>query len=273
MKTAASSVLLSSLIFAGHAFAHVGIANNTLPISAAGQAAFTVANTSSEILFLIPHGCTPSETQPVAPANLDTTRIEITVPAAIVAATTAASLRPSHSGEFGLVERTSLNDGGIKFTWTKNTAVSAADDQLYKVSIRLKTPAVASASDVAIKKYQFPAIQTCSSAGVNYVMDWGLSSPTLLSFPEKRKGFNQYSLDASTVGDFSAASGTSTLTAKLKSYFGDAAILWVNKRGYSPNANTLSKIDALANADRTYSNLAAEQGTSLSTSDIIWVKY
>lgn len=273
MKKTAFTLLVSGLMCTGSAVAHVGIANNTLPISAAGQSAFAIANTTSEIVFIIPHGCN-GEAVPTPPANLDTTKVEITVPAAIVTATGAGSVRPSHTGEFGNVARQTLEDGSIKFTWNKIAAQSGADDQLYKVSIRLKTPAVASPEDFAIKKYQFLTTQTCAiSESENYVLDWGsANSPTLLSFPEKRKGFNKYTLDTSTVGDFTVV-GAATKASKLKSYFGDAAIVWVGKRAYSANANTVTKINALAIADLTYSNLGTETGVSLTTDDTIWVKY
>lgn len=273
MKKTTLAALFVGLTASSLSFAHVGVANNTLPISAAGQSAFTVANTTSEIVFIVGHGCN-AEAVPTPPANLDTTKIEITVPAAIVTATGAASVRPSNQGEFGNVTRQTLNDGAIKFTWTKKAAPTADDDQLYKVSIRLKTPAAASATDVAIKKYQFLAVQSCAIQGqADYVLDWGsANSPTLLSFPDKRKGFNKYTLDASTLSDFSV-SGSSTKAARLKAYFGDAAIVWVGKRAYSPNANTVAKIDAMAVKDLTYSNLSTETGVSLGVDETIWVKY
>lgn len=272
MKKVALALLVSSLTCAGSAFGHVGVANNTLPISAAGQSSFTVANTSSEIVFIVGHGCN-AEAKPQPPANLDTTKIDITVPAAIVTATGAASVRPSNQGEFGNVTRQTLADGSIKFTWSKVAAQTADDDQLYKVSIRLRTPATTSATDFAIKKYQFLATQTCAVPGAaDYVLDWGDDSPSLLSFPEKRKGFNKYTLDSSTLSDF-AVTGENTKAAKLKSYFGDAAIVWVGKRAYSANAITTTKIDALAAKDLTYSNLGSETGVSLTADETIWVKY
>ncbi|MEQ1674605.1 MAG: hypothetical protein ABL865_06185, partial [Candidatus Nitrotoga sp.] len=271
------------------AMAHVGTANLTLPISANGQATFAIAGGTSEIQFIVGHGCNPLETSsPVgstfptglpAPGGLDTTKIEITVPAAIVTATggtpgfPGTSVRPSHAGEFGLVTRTLNQDGSLTFLWTRSTAVAVADDQLYKVSIRLKTPAAA-AGDFSIKKYQFLAKQICTHTPVggtptDHVMDWGvLNSPTILSFPEKRTGFNKYTLDASTVGDFAAP-----VANRLKSYFGDAAIVWVGKKAYSPNPNRSAKINALVTADQTYSNLGTDTGTALLTTDIIWVKY
>ena len=280
MNKSAYALLLSGLLGAGNAVAHVGTANLTLPISANGQATFAIAGGTSEIQFIVPHGCNPLETLPVlpaglpAPGGLDTTKIEITVPAAIVIATVATSVRPSHAGEFGLVTRTLNPDGSLTFLWTRNTLTAVADDQLYKVSIRLKTPAPLSATDFAIKKYQFLTKQICtnmaSGVAIDHVLDWGsANSPTILSFPEKRTGFNKYTLDTSTLADFAAA----PVAAKLKSYFGDAAIVWVGKKAYSPNPNRSAKINALVTADQTYSNLGTDTGTTLTGTDTIWVKY
>lgn len=264
MKKSAYPLLAMGLLGAGGAMAHVGIFNNTLPAAASGQTTFAIANGTSDIQFMVPHGCNAESSPPVDPAE-DTTRIDITVPAAIVTATGAASVRPSHAGEFGDVVRTTNLDGSITFTWTKAGVASAADDQLYKVSIRMRMPATASAGDTAIRKYQFPAVQTCASGA----LDWGSGSPTIIVFPEKRKGFNKYTLDASAVGDFSAA----PIAARLKAYFGDAAIVWIGKKIYSPNPNTSAKIDELVTTDLTYSNLEADTGSTLTGSDTIWVKY
>lgn len=273
MKKTALALLITGITCAGNAVGHIGVVNNTLPISAAGQSAFTIANTSSEILFLVGHGCN-DEAVPPPPSSMDTVQIDITVPAAVVTATGAASVRPLHDGAFGNVTRTSLEDGSIKFTWTKIADATEGDQQYYKVGIRLKTPAPTSATDYAIKKYQFLASQTCQApgGGESYVMDWGSESPNLLSFPDKRKGFNKYTLDSSTASDF-AVSGSGTKAAKLKSYFGDAEIVWIGKRAYSANANTVTKIDALVTQDLTYSNLGTETGVSLTTDETIWVKY
>lgn len=270
MKKSAFALLVSGLLGTGSAMAHVGIFNNTLPISASGQSTFAIANGTSDVQFLVSHGCNAEAIPSVDPA-MDTTTFKITVPAAIVTATGAASVRPSHAGEFGNVTRTSNGDGSITFTFNKVAAASAADDQFYKVSIRMKMPNVASATDFAIKKYQFPAVQICNDGvgGSDVVLDWGSSSPTIIAFPDKRKGFNKYTLDASTVSDF----GTAPIASKLKSYFGDAAIVWVGKKAYSANPNTSAKIDTLVTSDLTYSNLGSDTGTTLTESDTIWVKY
>lgn len=271
------------------ASAHVGVVNLTTPLSASGQSAFAVAGSTNEIQFLIPHGCTSTETVPtITGANLDTTKIEITVPDAIVKATTLASLRPALTGEFGAVSIGAADSSGnVKLTWARKLAsageanATSADNQLYKISIRLKAPATSSATDYAIKKYQFLTTQYCKATaasgvaeGTEVAMSWGsANSPTLLVLPDKRKGFNKYTLDTSTLGDFTAASGTATLAAKLKSYFGDAAIVWVGKSGYSANATTKAKITALAAKDSSYSELGDKAGASLTTSDTFWVKY
>lgn len=275
---AAAAALASS-----GASAHVGLSNVTTPISAAGQSTFAIANSTNEIVFNVPHGCTASESVPTLTGpNLDTNRIEVTIPAAIVTATTVASLRPTMDGLFGAVSVGALDpNGNVKLTWTRQSAgagaqnFTASDNHLYKISVRLKVPNVTSATDVSIRKYQFPVVQYCSNAGTEYALDWGTAnSPTILVFPDKRKGFNKFSLDATTTAaDFTAASGTSTLASRLRSYFGDAAIVWVGKQGYSANPNTKARIDALAVKDTTYSELGTKAGASIAPTDTLWVKY
>jgi hypothetical protein len=266
---------LSAIAAASVASAHVGIANLTTGISVGGQSQFAIANTTNEILFAIPHGCTSAESVPtLTGANLDTYKIAITVPAAVVTATGAASVRPVLDGTFGPVARTTESDGSLTFTWTRLPSITAptADDQMYKPSVRLKFPA---ATGTAISKVQFRTKQYCKDSGnVDYTMDWGTAnSPTLLVWPDKRKGFNRFTLDSSTVGDFTAANGTATLTAKLKSYFGDAAIVWVGKAGYSANAITQARVTALIAKDNSYSDLGTTAGKSLTANDTIWVRY
>ncbi len=274
-------VSAAAALAAANAAAHVGITNLTTPIGAGGQSTYAIANTTNEILFNVPHGCTSAESLPAfSGANLDTSKIEVTIPAAIVTATTVASLRPTMDGLYGAVTVGTVDAGGsVKLTWTRKAAATgeanatASDNHLYKVSVRLRLPNVASASDTSIKKYQFLVVQTCTSGATDYVMDWGTAnSPNLIVFPDRRKGFNKYTLDASTVADFTTAA-TGTLGARLKSYFGDAAIVWFGKAGYSANPNTSAKIQALATKDTTYSELGGKAGASIASTDTIWVKY
>lgn len=288
-RVAVSVAAALSLFAVNNAQAHIGVSNLTTGISAGGQSQFAIANTTNEILFAIPHGCTAAESSPTfSGANLDTYKISITIPAPLVSATGAASVRPVLDGTFGPVVRTTNADGSLTFTWTRLASIStpSADDQMYKVSLRVKFPtaldttgAVSSTADNKIRKYQFAAKQVCKDAanangGADYVMDWGTAnSPTILVFPDKRRGFNAYTLDSSTVSDFTAASASATLASKLKSYFGDAAIVWVNKAGFSPNSATQVRITTLIGKDSSYSNLGATQGKSLTANDTIWVKY
>jgi hypothetical protein len=279
-KLKAYLLIAMSVLMAPGVFAHIGLSNLTTPVSAGGQKTFAIANTTNEIVFNVPHGCVGAESVPAFTGNnLDTEKIEITVPAAIVTATSATSVRPALAGAFDAVTAGAVDSlGNVKFTWVKKMAASstssdlATDNQLYKVSIRLKTPAATTTSDMAIKKYTFLATQTCKDAGnKNVVMDWGVdNSPKLVVFPEKRKGFNNFTIDASALADFASAP---TLAPSLKSYFGDAAIIWVKKAGYSPNPLSASNITALIAKDSAYSDLGAQAGTSLTATDIIWVKY
>lgn len=276
-----SIVLACALCAASAAQAHVGLSNLTTPNTAAGQSTFAFANTTNEIVFNVPHGCTASESTPAfSGANLDTAKIEVTIPAAIVTATTAASLRPAMDGLFGAVSVGAVDSSGnVKLTWTRQASASgganftASDNHLYKVSVRLKFPAGASASDVSIRKVQFPVVQTCSSGGTEYKLDWGTAnSPTILVFPDKRKGFNKFTLDASVVPDFTSTA-TGTLAARLKSYFGDAAIVWAGKNGYSANTTTAARLQALIAKDTSYGELGSKAGLSLTAGDTLWVKY
>jgi hypothetical protein len=281
------AVCLSAIAAASVASAHVGIANLTTGISVGGQSQFAIANTTNEVLFAIPHGCNPNaESSPAAGSTtapaLDTYKIAITIPAAVVTATGAASVRPVLDGTFGPVVRTTETDGGITFTWTRLATAGSptADDQLYKASVRLKFPA---ATGTAITKVQFLTKQHCKAnatwggtaeVGSDVVLDWGTAnSPTILVFPDKRRGFNSYTLSASTVGDFAAATGTATLASRLKGYFGDAAIVWVGKAGYSANTHTQARVTALIAKDGSYSDLGATAGKSLTANDTIWVRY
>jgi hypothetical protein len=271
-----------ALLAGASAQAHIALTNASLPVSAAGQSSYAVANTTNELVFNVPHGCTSSESTPAfTGANLDTKSFEVTIPAAVVTATTLASLRPAMDGLFGTVGVSSQSDGSAKLVWTRKLTgtgeqnATTDDNQLYKFSVRLKVPAVASSTDVSIRKFQFLAVQRCVNNGTTYTMDWGTAnSPTLLVFPDKRKGFNKYTLDATTTAaDFTAASGTATLAAKLKSYFGDAAIVWVGKQGYSANPNTTTKINNLVAKDSSYSELGAKAGASIAPTETLWVKY
>lgn len=267
------------------ASAHVGTTNSTTPSTTPGQATYLIGNTTSELNFIVGHGCNAEASPPVTTGALDTYKVSITVPAEIVTAT--GTVRPLYSGAFGLglvTDHPSIT-GAKVITWTKqaNAEGRAIDDQYYKLTLRLKAPAT-----TAIKAYQFDAVQTCKAtatvpggnvtAGSDVVLDWTKitgqpnQSPTVFVFPDKRKGFNSLKIDASVEANFTAAA-TATLASVLKSHFGDAEILWLGKAGYSSNSVTAAKIDALAAKDASYSNLGSKLGGAIKATDTLWVKY
>ncbi|MFM2065230.1 MAG: hypothetical protein RLZZ584_139 [Pseudomonadota bacterium] len=272
---AATTLLASQL-----ASAHVGTSNLTNPSVTPGQATFLIGNVTSELVFNVGHGCNAEAVPTVTPA-LDTYKVSITVPAEIVTAT--GTVRPTFSGAFGNATLVTNANGSVTATWVKSAAARAADDHYYKVALRLKAP-----TTTTIKAYQFDAVQYCKATattpggavteGSDVVLDWTKitgqpnQSPTVFVFPDKRKGFNQFKLDASVTGTFTAAA-TGTLASVLKSHFGDAEIVWVGKAGYSANAATAAKIDALAAKDSSYSNLGSKAGGAISATDTIVVKY
>jgi len=265
-RLASLVTLTSSALLGATAHAHMGIINLTTGIQAGGQSQFAIAGTTNELQLNVPHGCNSSHVPSLpAGAALDTFRFTITVPAALVNST----LRATPIAQFGVPARVTNGDGSVTFTYTKTNDPAQADDLVYKPVLRIALPA---ATGTALTKYQFLSVQYCMNGNQEVAMDWGAAdSPRLLVFPVKRAGFNRYSLDALTAPDF-AATGTTTIESRLKSYFGDAAVIWVGKSGFSPNAETQSKITNLIGKDSSYSNLASP-GRSLSTADTLWVRY
>ncbi len=277
-----TKIALASAAFAACQFAqaHVGTSNLTTPSATPGQATYLIGNVTSELVFNVGHGCNAEAVPPVTP-GLDTYKVSITVPAEIVTAT--GTVRPTFSGAFGNATLVTNANGSVTATWVKSATARTADDHYYKVALRLKAP-----TTTTIKAYQFDAVQYCKATattpggtvteGSDVVLDWtkipnqANQSPSVYVFPDKRKGFNSFKLDASVTAAFTAAA-TGTLASTLKSHFGDAEILWVGKAGYSSNVSTAAKIDALAAKDSSYSNLGTKVGGAISATDTIWVKY
>jgi hypothetical protein len=283
MSSIKSVATAAALVAAGFAQAHVGTSNLTTPSIAGGQATFLLGNVTSELTFNVGHGCNAEAVPPITTGALDTSKVKITIPAEVVASTAP---RGTYSGAFGIVTIADGTATGTKvLTWTKaaGARAEAIDDQFYKLPVRLRAPAT-----TTIKRYTFDAAQYCVAtaavpgggvaAGTEVVLDWAgpafatNQSPTVMVFPDKRKGWNQFKLDASAVSAFTATT-TGTLASALKSHFGDAEIVWVGKKGYSANPETIKKIDALIAKDSTYSRLDTATGAALTTADTIWVKY
>lgn len=274
----------AALVAASVAQAHVGTSNLTTPSVTPGQATFLIGNVTSELTFNVGHGCNAEASPPITTGALDTYKVKITIPAEIVTAT--GTVRPTYFGAYGFatIADNPSTTGAKDITWTKaaNADPRAVDDHFYKLPVRLKAP-----STTTIKLYTFNATQYCKAtetvpggvaAGTEVTLDWTAiagqanQSPTVMVFPDKRKGWNQFKLDASAVGVFTATS-TGTLASVLKSHFGDAEIVWVGKKGYSANAETAKKIDALIAKDSSYSRLDTATGAALTATDTIWVKY
>jgi hypothetical protein len=271
----------AALAAASLAQAHVGTANLTTPSNVGGQATFLLGNVTSELVFNVPHGCNAEAVPPITSGALDTYKVRVTIPADMVA---SAAPRVTYSGAFGYG---ALSDGSVTgtkvVTWTKAAGArdAAIDDHLYKLSVRVRAPAT-----TTIKRITFDAVQTCKAtdavpgggvaAGTDVVLDWTAfatnQSPTVMVFPDKRKGWNQFKLDASATGAFTATA-TGTLASALKSHFGDAEVVWVGKKAYSANPETVKKLDALIAKDPSYSRLDTAVGEALGTSDVLWVKY
>ncbi len=275
--------LAATLAAATAASAHVGTSNLTTPSVAGGQATYLLGNVTSELTFNVGHGCNAEAVPPITSGALDTYKVKITIPADVVASTAP---RGTYSGAFGLVDIADGTVTGTKvLTWTKaaGSRVDAKDDQFYKLPVRLRVPAT-----TTIKRYTFDAAQYCiataavpggtTAAGTEVVLDWAGAafatnqSPTVLAFPDKRKGWNKFTLDTTALPVFTSTA-PGTLAAALKSHFGDAEVVWIGKKGYSANAETIKKIDALIAKDSSYSRLDTAAGLTLTTTDTIWVKY
>jgi hypothetical protein len=263
-KTAAVMALATAAtLIAPLAQAHMGIVNLTTGIRVGGQSQFAIAGTTNELQFSVPHGCNTSHG---FSGNFDTFKFTVTVPAPLV----SSALRATPIPQFGVPARVTNGDGSVTFTWEKSKSdISPLDNLLYRPVLRVAVPA---ASGNSITKYQFLSVQYCMDGGQEKAMDWGATdSPRLIVFPVKRAGFNSYTLDSQTVGDFTVT-GTNTIESRLKSYFGDAAVIWVGKDGYSPNVETQKKIGDLIGKDPSYGTLP-RPGRSLATTDTIWVRY
>ncbi len=207
-------------------------------VSIASGPAF--ANVSQEVTFGVGHGCD----------GADTYRVQVEIPS------TVSSVRPETS-DFGQVDlETDAAGIVVAVTWTKAKAsVLDADTQYYKLMLRLKAP------DQPFSTVYLPAHQTCRAAdGSETVVDWvGIDeaagstvepAPALYILPARFPGWNKFTL-GNAVDD-------------LKSFFGDAQIVWAGKKAYSVNPSTTELIGETAGVSAL---------TSLAAGDEIWVKY
>lgn len=265
------AVGLALPLAAGVAGAHIGIVNTQLPYAREG---------SYELVLTIPHGC-PT---PGGSVEADTYKFQVTTPPAFTGP------RAIIDGVFGVPARTANADGSTTFTWTKigngsSNAFDApglADNQSYRVGIRGSFRAsTASAEGTRFTAQRFNAKQFCknpaspSDPGQDLSVDWSNygspatnESPNVRVLPTRAPGWNSYALPAGVAATLTTPAAVSNF---VKAFFADAQIVWVGKAAYSPNAGTTAKIQALVAKDTSYSELVNK--ASLSSTDVIWVKY
>ena len=261
---------LAMVICTPYAAAHVGVVNTQLPFAREG---------SYELVLAVPHGCAVTGSSPAVEA--DTYKVEVTTPVAF------GSPRAIIDGVFGVPTRTANADGTTTFVWTKvgngssNQFDSAglADNQSYRIALRGSFKATTSSAEGAkFTTQRFNAKQYCKNptAGQpdlftdwsNYSAPGDNQSPSVKVYPTRVVGWNSYTLPAGVTATLTTAAAVSTF---VKAYFGDAQIVWVGKAGYSPNADTTARIQALVAKDSSYSELVNK--TSLSATETLWVKY
>lgn len=231
--------LAAALATAGAAQAHVGVS--------IGKGA-AVQGASDEVTFLIGHGC--------ANSTLDTTRVEISIPAGVT------SVRPRHAGVFGepTLEYDAASPSTVtKVKWTKTTAALSADTSYYKFTIRMKFPATPWAK-LSFRTYQvckdaIPA-QGGAAAQPAIVHDWGGSSdepaPVVLLYPARFKGWNKYMIPHLDAAD-------------VPVFFNDAEIVWWNSAAYSSNP-------AIAELLASEPDVTPLEGSVIHEAEV-WVKY
>jgi YD repeat-containing protein len=270
LKTINAAAGLALLLCAPLAAAHIGVVNTQLPFAREG---------TYELVLAVPHGCAVPGSSPAV--ETDTYRVEVTTPAAF------GSPRAIIDGVFGVPTRSTNADGTTTFVWTKLgngssnhfDAVGQADNQSYRIALRGSFRATTtSAEGTRFTTQRFNAKQYCKNPAAgqpdlftdwaNYSAAGDNQSPAVKVYPTRVAGWNAYTLPASVAATLATPAAVS---AFVKAYFGDAQIVWVGKAGYSPNADTTARIQALVAKDSSYSELVNKP--SLSSSETLWVKY
>ena len=176
----------------------------------------------------LPHGCEVGE------AHLDTTRVEVEIPASF------GSVKPSDS-VFGRVSReTNEAETVTKLIWEKDEADVRDEDFLYTQFVFRGTPV----AGTQLTSLEFRTVQFC---GENQVAWEGADVPKLKVYPARKPGWNRYTAQS--------ALNASALT----SFFGDAQIVWYNNAAYSSNTVTQA--------------LITNTLTSIPVGGEFWVKY
>ncbi|MGV3619659.1 MAG: DUF1775 domain-containing protein [Archangium sp.] len=258
------TLALLVLCNASAALAHVGVVNVQTPYAVAGR--------SYELVLAVPHGCSYT-TSGGTTADADTYKIEVTIPAGFSGA------RPIVDGVFGKPTLTKDANGAVTtITWQKPAALdSTADDQAYRVAIRSTAP------NAPFTTAQFNVKQSCRNpaGGADLVVDWANygtpasnQSPKVKIYPSRSPGWNKYTIAANQ-----EQHGASSVKTFLADYFADAQIVWVapgtqdGHGGFSANAETTTRIQALAASNAGYYAIADETSLMLHANDVLWVKF
>jgi hypothetical protein len=200
------------------ALAHVSFTDNT---AVGGKSFIATANIS--------HGCT------IVDAHYDTYRVEVELPAGIVA-------RPMHSS----LGQASVDDPltPTVLTWDRPMGEAQSHDtHFYQLSFRFSVP------NAPLSSLGFRTTQYCTDGSMQVgTLVWeGVDVPTIRVVPAHSPGWNKYTAQSNIDED------------SIKSYFGDALIVWANNQAYSANPVT--------------SGLITNPLTNIPTGTEYWVKY
>jgi len=219
--------------------AHVGISSGP-----------AVADSTSEVVFSVGHGC----------AGLDTLSVKIDIPASV----TAVRAGTSNLGKATFERNTALAITAVTFAKDASEVIEG-DDNLYKVTLRIKVP------KTPFAPLYFPIHQTCQKpdgSGIT-VVDWVGTEQTeahgggdagaapepaavLVIVPAWKPGWNKFAVP-------------NALTAEqLPAVFGNAQVVWKGTAAYSTNPTTVEQIKSTAGVTEL---------TAIAAGDEVWVKY
>jgi hypothetical protein len=217
--------------------AHVGISSGP-----------AVANSTSEIVFAVGHGC----------AGMDTLSIKIDIPASV----TAVRAGTSNLGRATFERNAALAITAVKFEKPEAELI-AGDDNYYKVSLRIKVP------NTPFAPLYFPVHQTCKApnSSTTTVVDWVSTTPNeghgdggpamepaavLMIVPDWKPGWNKFTVPSAIAN------------SELGSFFAGAQVVWKGAAAYSANPSTVAQIKATAGVTEL---------TALAAGDEVWVKF
>ncbi|WP_394827109.1 DUF1775 domain-containing protein [Pendulispora albinea] len=224
----------------------VGTCSFAVPALAAAHISLSgpvAEDSTQEISFGIGHGCD----------GLDTYSVRVEIPPSI----TSVRAVPSPFGKVTIEK----NAAGLisAVTWQKPDAdIIDADTNYYKLSLRIGVPKKTAFSQLLFKTYQ----KCRNTKGETKESNWvdvsetaadgghGFPAPVLTIVPKHVNGWNKITVPVDV--------------ADLKTYFGDALIVWKGNAAYSPNPATAEQIATTADTTAL---------TALKANDEVWVKY